>query len=158
MDVIGRPETCQPEPAGKDASPLSPSDASEVVQRVSWDEWVDEDEEEIRLIDWGEAFPVGDIRHNPSQPRSLRAPEFFFRGHVDHRADLWRTGCVVSAADIYPRDVPLTFQSDLLYDFCRISLCTSRGSEPYNLTDYFFRRRTAVRVGGQSARDIQDRR
>lgn len=62
-----------------------------------WSSWIDEDDEDVRLIDWGEAFAQGDEPAKIAQPFGLNAPETFFTSCVDHRIDLWRAGCIVSA-------------------------------------------------------------
>lgn len=70
----------------------------ELVATSLWDLWEDGPTEDTRLIDWGEAFPVGTTVPSKgfAQPLDLRAPETFFVGTLDHRHDLWRAGCVVS--------------------------------------------------------------
>lgn len=76
----------------------SPHFPKELVATSLWDLWEDGPAEDIRLIDWGEAFsvdttvPLKDV----AQPLDLRAPETFFVGTFDRRHDLWRAGCVVS--------------------------------------------------------------
>lgn len=61
--------------------------------------WTDRDEEEIRLLDWGLAFPVGQAVTTLPQPIDLRSPETFFCASIDLRHDLWRAGCVASLPD-----------------------------------------------------------
>ena len=61
-----------------------------------WSGWFDTPGEDIRLIDWGEFFPVEETRTSLAQPFSLRSPEGFFLDHFDFRHDLWRVGRVVS--------------------------------------------------------------
>lgn len=57
---------------------------------------MDEDEEDIRLIDFGESFRRGEEPEHLSQPVDIRAPEIIFTDKVDHRVDLWSAGLVVS--------------------------------------------------------------
>lgn len=69
---------------------------SQLVKAADWVDWVEEDEEEIRLIDFGDAFERSDISTRAQHPLPLTAPEAIFSGQCDYRADLWRAGCVVS--------------------------------------------------------------
>lgn len=66
------------------------------MKKVEWTEWVDEDEEDIRVLDWGEAFQHDVLPARLAQPGDLRAPETIFTNGFDHRVDLWRAGCTVS--------------------------------------------------------------
>jgi hypothetical protein len=66
------------------------------VRKAGWDDWIDEDDEDIRLIDWGETFVHGAEPTKLAQPADLRAPEIIFGGRFDYRLDLWRVGCTVS--------------------------------------------------------------
>lgn len=75
---------------------LPPSMPSQLVKCADWDMWTDRDEEDIRLIDWGLAFPFGQAVTSIAQPIDLRSPETFFSAYLDHKHDLWRAGCVVS--------------------------------------------------------------
>ena len=63
---------------------------------MTWDDWIDEDEEDIRVIDLGEARLQVAAQKKLAQPGSLRAPEHIFTDSFDHRIDLWRAGIVVS--------------------------------------------------------------
>ena len=66
------------------------------MRKAGWDDWIDEDDEDIRLIDWGETFVHGAEPTKLAQPADLRAPEIIFSGRFDYRLDLWRVGCTVS--------------------------------------------------------------
>lgn len=79
---------------GKEALP--PGIPRMLVKTADWDMWTDRDEEHIRLLDWGLAFPVGQVVTTLPQPIDLRSPETFFCASIDFRHDLWRAGCVVS--------------------------------------------------------------
>ena len=68
----------------------------QLVKKADWDNWIDEDEEDVRLIDFGEAFVQGSKPDILAQSADLRAPETIFTGQFDHRLDLWRTGITVS--------------------------------------------------------------
>ncbi|KPM36720.1 hypothetical protein AK830_g9868 [Neonectria ditissima] len=93
FDIIGSPESSTL--AHADGKPLSPSLPKYLVESVDWEDWVDEDEEDIRLVDWGEAFAHGAEPTELAQPGDLRAPEIIFTGRFDHRIDLWRVGCTI---------------------------------------------------------------
>ncbi|KAF1821532.1 kinase-like protein [Dissoconium aciculare CBS 342.82] len=113
LDVIGTPASAIV--VRKDGSTLESNLPSEVVRSASWKEWADELEEDIRLIDWGEAFPLGEAPSGLAQPLDLSAPETIFADQFDHRIDLWRAGCVIYALvfGIYPFSFILK-QSDLI--------------------------------------------
>lgn len=66
-----------------------------IVRRAEWNDWVDEDEEDINLIDWGESFRHGEEPARLAQPADCRAPESIFSEKLDYRVDLWRAGVVV---------------------------------------------------------------
>lgn len=66
-----------------------------LVKTADWDMWTDRDEEDVRLLDWGLAFPAGQAVTTLPQPIDLRSPETFFCASIDFRHDLWRAGCVV---------------------------------------------------------------
>jgi hypothetical protein len=93
FEVIGAPKTenlvrC-------DGKPLSPGIPEQLVERAGWDDWFDEDDEDVRLIDFGESFPHDAPRAHLSEPGWLQTPERIFTGRFDHRVDLWRAGCTV---------------------------------------------------------------
>ena len=93
FEVIGGPKTeklirC-------DGKPLTPGMPEQLVKKTGWDNWIDEDEEDVRLIDLGEAFPHGTIPARLAEPSDLQVPEKIFTGRFDYRVDLWRAGCMV---------------------------------------------------------------
>lgn len=92
LTVLGDP--CVAKAKGPLPSPHVPK---ELVALSRWELWDDEPEEDIRFIDWGAAFPVGQTvpQEVMPQPIDLRAPETFFIGSLSCRLDLWRAGCVV---------------------------------------------------------------
>lgn len=75
--------------------PLSPGMPRMLVKTADWDMWTDRDEEDIRLLDWGLAFPIGQAVTTLPQPIDLRSPETFFCASIDYRHEMWRAGCVV---------------------------------------------------------------
>lgn len=67
-----------------------------LVDSATWDEWVDEDEEDIRFVGLSRMFPVGKhIRNCKAPGGALRAPEMIFTDTFDYHADLWCAGCLV---------------------------------------------------------------
>ncbi|KAG6035965.1 hypothetical protein E4U41_005881 [Claviceps citrina] len=76
---------------GIDEIPVS----TPLVRTADWYEWIDDDREDIRVIDWGEAFKHGQVPDRLNQPKVLRAPETMFAGPFDHRVDLWRAGIII---------------------------------------------------------------
>jgi serine/threonine-protein kinase SRPK3 len=57
FQVIGSPEW--ENLTHRDGKVIGPSMPKQLVKTAAWDNWVDEDEEDIRLIDFGEASPHG---------------------------------------------------------------------------------------------------
>ncbi|CAK7228718.1 hypothetical protein SEUCBS140593_007006 [Sporothrix eucalyptigena] len=51
--------------------------------------------EEVRFIDWGLSYPVGESVTVLEQPDSLRPPETFFGHTFTYKHDLWRAGSVI---------------------------------------------------------------
>lgn len=56
---------------------------------------IGEDEEDVRLLDFGETFTNGTEPERIAQPGGLRAPETLVTDRFDHKLDLWRVGAVV---------------------------------------------------------------
>lgn len=93
FDVLGFPEI---EPLARiDGTPLENGLPTQLVKAAEWVDWIDEDDEEIRLLDIGEGFLQGEEPKKLAQPGTLRVPETIFTDYFDYRVDLWRTGCVV---------------------------------------------------------------
>ncbi|KAL4874727.1 kinase-like domain-containing protein [Aspergillus karnatakaensis] len=93
LSIIGRPEI--EELARLDGTPLSENLPKQLVKAAQWDEWIDEDEEDIRILDFGEAFQQGHEPERLAQPGNLRAPETILTECFDYRVDLWRVGCMI---------------------------------------------------------------
>lgn len=106
FDVLGFPEI---EPLKRiDGIPLGNELPAQLIKAAEWTEWIDEDDEDIRLLDFGESFYQGQEPQKLAQPGSLRVPETIFTDCFDYRVDLWRTGCMVrqhfiSLKEIYLR-------------------------------------------------------
>ncbi|BAE65843.1 unnamed protein product [Aspergillus oryzae RIB40] len=60
-----------------DGAPLHNGLPTQLVKAAEWVEWVDEDDEEIRLLDVGESFLQGEEPNVLAQPGTLRVPETF---------------------------------------------------------------------------------
>jgi len=78
-----------------DGTPLGKEFPTQLVKAAEWVDWIDEDDEEIRVLDFGESFLQGHEPEKLAQPGSLRVPETIFTDRFDYRVDLWRTGCMV---------------------------------------------------------------
>jgi len=93
LKVLGSPEL--EELARLDGKPLDNGLPNQLVKAAGWDEWIDEDDEDLRIIDLGESFLQGAEPKMLAQPGCLQAPETIFTDSFDYRLDLWRAGCVV---------------------------------------------------------------
>ena len=93
FDVLGAPES--EELTRLDGKPPEHSLPRQLVKTAGWENWTDEDEEDLRIIDFGEAFLQGVEPTRLAQPDTLRAPEIIFTDHFDCKVDLWRAGIVV---------------------------------------------------------------
>jgi serine/threonine-protein kinase SRPK3 len=93
FEVLGTPEP--DELVRYDGKPLDEGMASQLVKAASWEGWIEEDHEDLRILDLGEAFLKGTEPERLSQPPHLRAPETIFMDSFDSRHDLWRVGTMV---------------------------------------------------------------
>ena len=65
---IGAPPE-EPKELGRlDSKPLDKGLPSHLIEAVSWDKWIDEDDEDLRIIDPGEAFIQGAEPSRLAQP------------------------------------------------------------------------------------------
>ncbi|KAE8312897.1 kinase-like domain-containing protein [Aspergillus transmontanensis] len=93
FEVLGTPEI---EPLVRvDGAPLQNGLPTQLVKAAEWVEWVDEDDEEFRLLDVGESFLQGEEPKVLAQPGTLRVPETIFTDSFNYRVDLWRAGCMI---------------------------------------------------------------
>lgn len=108
LDIIGHPKSAAV--IRIDGRPVDESVPKQLVGGTEWDSWIEEDEEDIKLIDWGESFQHRKEPAHLGQPVDLKAPETIFTSNFDYRVDLWRAGCVVSLLQIlnYLDEVMLT--------------------------------------------------
>ena len=93
LEIIGVPKS--ENLVRRDGKALAPGMPKQLVKATGWDDWIDEDEEDIRLIDLGEAFPYDAPPAELAEPSELKVPEKIFTGTFDYRIDLWRAGCLV---------------------------------------------------------------
>lgn len=93
FEILGVPEF--EALARVDVQVLEPGVLKQLVKKAGWVNWIEEDDEDIRLIDFGEAFVQGSKPDRLAQPPDLRASETIFTDHFDHRLDLWRAGLTV---------------------------------------------------------------
>lgn len=123
FEVIGSPKA--EELLRLDGKPLGPGLPKQLAKNTGWDDWIDEDEEDIRFIDWGEAFALGAEPARLAQPAGLQAPEIIFNSCFDYRVDLWRTGCTVYFA-LEPLEVESNVSVDILNDVWGTTIPVSR--------------------------------
>ncbi|KAK4152735.1 kinase-like domain-containing protein [Chaetomidium leptoderma] len=112
FEVIGAPKSenlvrC-------DGKALAPGMPKQLVKTTGWDNWIDEDEEDIRLIDLGEAFPHGATPARLAEPSELKVPEKIFTEKFDYRIDLWRAGCMIYTLVIGKRPFQWLWDVDYL--------------------------------------------
>ncbi len=99
FEFLGFPET---EALSRiDGTPLETGLPKQLVKAAEWVDWIDEDDENIRLLDLGESFLQGEEPKQLAQPGTLRVPETIFTSFFDYRVDLWRIGCMVSCHVFY---------------------------------------------------------
>jgi serine/threonine-protein kinase SRPK3 len=91
--VLGNPES--EELVRLDGKALDMGLPRYLVKAAEWDDWIDEDDEDLRILDLGEAFHQGAEPKHLAQPGALRVPETIFAASFDYRVDLWRAGCIV---------------------------------------------------------------
>lgn len=66
FEVLGIPES--EELTRRDGKPLGKGVPGQLVKAAGWDNWVDEDDEDIRVFDLGESFREG------AEPEKLAQP------------------------------------------------------------------------------------
>ncbi|PWY94241.1 kinase-like protein [Aspergillus sclerotioniger CBS 115572] len=87
FEVLGTPEIDRL--SRTDGQPLEKGVPRHLVKVANWMEWIDEDDEDIRILDLGEK-PI-----KLAQPGPLRVPETIFTECFDYKVDLWRAGCML---------------------------------------------------------------
>jgi serine/threonine-protein kinase SRPK3 len=94
VEIVGSPIT---EPLTRlDGVALGRGVPQQLVKSAQYDDWIDEDDEDLRIIDLGEVFFMGSAPQKLPQPGDLQAPETIFLGKFGHEVDLWRIGLIVS--------------------------------------------------------------
>lgn len=86
FDILSSPKV-EP-PARNDSTPLDNGLRTQLVKAGEWVDWIDEYQEGIRLLDFGESFLKGEEPEKLAQPSNLRVPETIFTYHFDYRLDL----------------------------------------------------------------------
>ena len=113
FDVLGSPEI---EPLARiDGTPLENGLPTQLVKAAEWVDWIDEDDEDIRLLDIGESFLQGEEPEKLAQPGISRVPETIFTDCFDYRVDLWRTGCMVCQRTFFYSKALMCSRFILLY-------------------------------------------
>ncbi|KAM3533582.1 hypothetical protein MY4038_003145 [Beauveria bassiana] len=95
LDVISLPEPA--ELLNADGSAPVPHLPRQLVGTARWDDWTDECEEDICLVDFGESFRLEAVPDALAQTIDLRVPENLFGTEFNYKVDLWRLGCVIFA-------------------------------------------------------------
>ncbi|EJP68107.1 serine protein kinase [Beauveria bassiana ARSEF 2860] len=95
LDVIGLPETA--ELLNANGSAAGPHLPRQLVGTARWDDWTNECEDDICLVDFGESFRLEAVPDALAQPIDLRVPETLFGTEFNYKFDLWRLGCVIFA-------------------------------------------------------------
>ena len=91
---LGRPETADILRIGSNArDPNLPAYLVRPASRKQMPSW--SAIPDIRIIDYGEAFMVGEKPHTLRTPLPVRAPEALLQDNLDYRVDLWSAGCAV---------------------------------------------------------------
>jgi serine/threonine-protein kinase SRPK3 len=93
FEVLGAPKS--EKLARLDGKPLDEGVPNQLVKAASWVGWIDEDDEDLRIFDLGEAFLKGAEPKILAQPQDLRVPETILTDSYDYKVDLWRAGIMV---------------------------------------------------------------
>jgi serine/threonine-protein kinase SRPK3 len=99
FEVLGTPKS--EELVRRDGKPLDEGVPNQLVKTAGWDNWVEEDDEDLRIFDLGEAFLKGAEPKILAQPRQLKVPETIFTDSYDYRLDLWRAGIMVGTLETF---------------------------------------------------------
>lgn len=78
-----------------DEQPLADGIPSYLVKSATWCGWVNEYDEDFRLLDFGESFVHGREPEIITQPGGLMPPETVLTETFDYTVDLWRAGIAV---------------------------------------------------------------
>lgn len=78
-----------------DGKPVGKEFPKELTEAADWEDWKDQDKEDLRILDFGESFRQGHEPTDVAQPVNLRPPELIFTGRIDYRSDLWHAGMFV---------------------------------------------------------------
>ncbi|KAH8808513.1 kinase-like domain-containing protein [Xylogone sp. PMI_703] len=78
-----------------DKKPIDKGLPAHLVKAMKWHLWIYDDEEDLKLIDFGESFLRGTEVEELAQPTDLVVPESIFTESIDYRVDLWRAGLMI---------------------------------------------------------------
>lgn len=92
FEILGDPETEQL--TRLDGISLGDSPLKQLVEPARWDNWTDKEEEDIRIVDFGEAFMQGVEWERLAQSNISRGSEAISTKSFDYRVDLWRAEIV----------------------------------------------------------------
>ncbi|KFY54919.1 hypothetical protein V497_07347 [Pseudogymnoascus sp. VKM F-4516 (FW-969)] len=93
FEVLGAPRT--ENVARVDGQPLADGIPPYLVKSAPWCGWVNEYDEDFRLLDFGESFVHGKEPEIITQPGGLMPPETVLTEDFDYRVDLWRVGIAI---------------------------------------------------------------
>ncbi|KAK3393510.1 kinase-like domain-containing protein [Podospora didyma] len=93
LKIVGKPQVEEIERV--DGKPLGRGLPVQIVRKAGWGDWVEEDENDIRLLDFGESFSETEQPAILNQPINLRVPETIFTKRFDHRVDLWQAESII---------------------------------------------------------------
>jgi serine/threonine protein kinase len=79
-----------------DGEPLEPGMPDYIVRPTCYPPDLSLAVHPIKIVDFGESFLSMDVPDTLHTPLAVRAPEVIFGDKLDHRADLWSMGCMVS--------------------------------------------------------------
>ncbi|KAG6368291.1 hypothetical protein INS49_002496 [Diaporthe citri] len=133
---------------------LPPNMPRVLVKTADWDMWTDRDEEDMRLLDWGLAFPAGQVVTTLPQPIDLRSPETFFCASIDSHHDLWRAGCVIYALYFQQSPFPFEHGSDGAFVGQMVSKLGPLPAQWHSLWREMQRRSMDSEVNGHHQRDV----
>lgn len=135
FEVIGAPSIENVERV--DGQPLADGIPSYLVKSATWGGWVNEYDEDFRLLDFGESFVQGREPEIITQPGGLMPPETVLTEEFDYRVDLWRVGIAVRfTIAIILGNSAHTMVVDLLFRIWRTPILLYRGQrQPYHSDD-----------------------
>lgn len=111
-EMLGKPEIGDVQ--RRDGKCLEPGVPEYIVRPTSYRTHCWNQDQAIKIIDFGESFLCTAVPETLHTPLSLRAPEVIFQDRIDHRVDLWSMGCMVGDHHGMVLDKPMTDRSAAL--------------------------------------------